>query len=51
VSAAPGGHCHTPSVDDQISEASGGLFLAHATLDRVGSDRVSKRKIPRLNGG
>jgi hypothetical protein len=41
LSAATGGHCHSPSVADQTSGARGGLHLAHTTLDRV-----SKRKIP-----
>jgi hypothetical protein len=50
-SAEPGDYCHTPSVGDQTSETRGGLPLAHTTLDRVGLDRVLKRKIPRLNCG
>jgi hypothetical protein len=49
--AAPGGYCHAPTVGDQTSEARGGLHLSHKILDRVGPNRVSKRRIRRLDGG
>jgi hypothetical protein len=39
------------SVGDQIGEARGGLPLAHTTPDRVGPDRVPKRRIPVLTAG
>jgi hypothetical protein len=49
-SAAPGGYCLAPSVGDQTSENRGFITLAHMTLDRVGTDRMSKLMIPSLNG-
>jgi hypothetical protein len=36
---------------DQTSEDRGGVPLAHTPLDRVGPDRVSKRRISRPDGG
>jgi hypothetical protein len=45
-SAAPGGYCHTPCVEDQNSKTRGGLSLTHTTLDGVGPDLVYKRRIP-----
>jgi hypothetical protein len=50
-SAAPGVYLHTLSVGDQITEARVYQLVSHTTLDRVGPDRVSARKISRLNGG
>jgi hypothetical protein len=50
-SAALGGYCRTLNVDDRTSEASVGVLFAHTTLDSVGADRVSDRRIFRLHGG
>jgi hypothetical protein len=49
-SAAPRGYCHAPRVGDQTSTR-GDLPFAHTTLDWVGPDRVSKRRIPVLMAG
>jgi hypothetical protein len=50
-SAVPGGYCHTLTVGDRTSEARVELSLAHTTLNPVGPDRVSKRRISCVNGG
>jgi hypothetical protein len=45
------GRCYSPNVGEQTSRASSGLSVARTTLDRVGPDRVSERRIPRLYVG